>query len=304
MIKVLIIGSGSIARKHYDVLINFKSINEIKFFSNRKNYNYKKISSKKEILDFNPDYIIICTETHKHYEDLKKINNLFTNKKILVEKPLFNKSKKIDFKIKNKIFVGYQLRYHPIVKKFKGIIKNKNIFFVKVCCNTYLPNWRPSRDYAKSYSAFSKKGGGVLLDLSHEIDYLLWIFDDFSIDFSQKLKISKLNINSEDYAFVLARFKKNKILIIQLDYFSKKEKRVIEASNDKYYFFGDLNKSFYKFISNKMKKTKRVNKILNKELLLKMHKDVLNRTKIKKACTLNEGIKVLNKIKEINGARI
>jgi hypothetical protein len=53
-----------------------------------------------------------------------------------------------------------------------------------------------------------------------------------------------------------------------------------------------------------MKKTKRVNKILNKELLLKMHKDVLNRTKIKKACTLNEGIKVLNKIKEINGARI
>ena len=89
-------------------------------------------------------------------------------------------------------------------------MKNKNISFVKVFCNTYLPNWRSNRNYSKSYSAFSKKGGGVLLDLSHEIDYLLWVLNDFSIDFSQKLKISKLKINSEDYTYVLARFKKKR----------------------------------------------------------------------------------------------
>ena len=142
------------------------------------------------------------------------------------------------------------------------------------------------------------------MDLSHEIDYLLWVLNDFSIDFSQKLKISKLKINSEDYTYVLARFKKKKILIIQLDYFSKNEKRLIEASNDKFCFSGDVNNSFYKFNYYKKKNTKKVNKVSKNELLIKMHKDVLNKTKIKKACTLNEGIKVLNKIQSIDGARI
>ena len=304
MIKILIIGTGSIAKKHYNALINFSSINEIKFFTKRKNYNYKKISNNKEILDYNPDYIIICSETYKHFEDLKKINNLFSNKKILVEKPLFHENIKLNFKIKNKIYVGYQLRYHPILKKFKKTIKNKNISFARAICNSYLPNWRPRRNYSKTYSAFSKKGGGVLLDLSHEIDYLLWIFKDFKVYFSQKLKLSKLNLSSEDYAFILATFKKNKILIIQLDYFSKNEKREIEAANEKYSFFGDLNKNFYRLFNNKKTKIKRIDKVLNNELLIKMHKDVLNKNKIKEACTLNEGIKVLRKIKEINGARI
>ena len=100
MTKILILGTGSIAQKHYKAVSNLSTINDVKFFSKRNNYNFKKISNNKEILNYNPDYIIICSETHRHYNDLKKINSLLSNKKILVEKPLFHKKKKIEFQIK------------------------------------------------------------------------------------------------------------------------------------------------------------------------------------------------------------
>tara|TARA_Y100000816_G_C26086166_1_gene573194 strand:- start:1055 stop:1969 length:915 start_codon:yes stop_codon:yes gene_type:complete len=304
MTKILILGTGSIAQKHYKVLSNLSSISDVKFFSKRNNYNFKKISSDSEILNYNPDYIIICSETHRHYTDLKKINSLLNNKKILVEKPLFHKKIKLNFKLRNKVFVGYQLRYHPIINKFKKIIERREISFIKVICNSYLPNWRPRRDYSKSYSANSKRGGGVLLDLSHEIDYLLWILKNFKVYFSHKVKISKLRINSEDYSFILAKYKKNKILIIQLDYFSKNQKREIELNDEKFKFFGDLKKNFYKVVKIKNEKKRNISKINNHELIKKMHKDILSKSKIKKVCTLTDGVRVLNKIEEINKVRI
>ena len=49
-----------------------------------------------------------------------------------------------------------------------------------VLCGSYLPSWRKNIIYNKSYSSDKKKGGGVLLDLSHEIDYITWILGSFT----------------------------------------------------------------------------------------------------------------------------
>ena len=43
-------------------------------------------------------------------------------------------------------------------------------------CNSFLPNWRSNRDYRKSSSLKKVEGGGVLLELSHEIDYIRNLF--------------------------------------------------------------------------------------------------------------------------------
>ena len=94
MIKVLIIGTGSIAKKHYKAMVNFTSINKIRFFSKRKSYNYNKVSSKKEILDFNPDYIIICSETYKHYGDLKKLTIYSPTRKFWLRNHYFIRKRK------------------------------------------------------------------------------------------------------------------------------------------------------------------------------------------------------------------
>ena len=46
---------------------------------------------------------------------------------------------------------------------------------VRVECQSWLPYWRPERDYRESYSARADEGG-VLRDLVHELDYAIWAF--------------------------------------------------------------------------------------------------------------------------------
>ena len=170
----LIIGFGSIGKKHFQSMLKSKIFKEIyilsKRFNNKKNY----IQNLNQISFVNPDVIIICSETSSHFQQLKFIEKNFKDKTILVEKPIFSKS--IEFNIKkNRVFVAYNLRYDPILQYIKKYISNKKIISTNINCNSYLPNWR-DRYYQKSYSANKKQGGGVHLDLSHEIDYANWIF--------------------------------------------------------------------------------------------------------------------------------
>ena len=103
--KVLIIGYGSIGKRHYKILSNLKNIKEIKIISKSNPSNVKKITFKaSDLLKYDPDYIIISSETSKHFRQLKLLNDIFKNKIILVEKPLFNSIKQI-CKINKKIFV-------------------------------------------------------------------------------------------------------------------------------------------------------------------------------------------------------
>ena len=111
--KVLIFGLGSIGEKHAKLIKKFKQISEILFFSSRKNHSFKTTNLISEILVFNPDYILVCSETHKHYQHIRLIEKNFKKKIVLVEKPLFHKLIKFQFK-NNKYFVGYNLIFLSI----------------------------------------------------------------------------------------------------------------------------------------------------------------------------------------------
>ena len=51
-----------------------------------------------------------------------------------------------------------------------------------------------NRNYKLSYSSSKNKGGGALLDLSHELDYVQWLFGKISkIEYAKVKKISNLN---------------------------------------------------------------------------------------------------------------
>ena len=155
--KVLIFGLGSIGEKHAKLIKKFKQISEILFFSSRKNHSFKTTNLISEILAFNPDYILVCSETHKHYQHIRLIEKNFKKKIVLVEKPLFHKLIKFQFK-NNKYFVGYNLRFHPVIKFLKNTIENKQIFSISIFCNSFLPNWRVNKKYFNSYSSLKKKG--------------------------------------------------------------------------------------------------------------------------------------------------
>ena len=99
------------------------------------------------------------------------------------------------------------------------------------------------KDYKKSVSASKKFGGGVLLELSHEIDYIYWIFKNLKIDYSFNKKISNLKINTDDILCMFMNDKNNITFNIVLNFFSKINNRKIHIDGKDFSLSGDLIKN-------------------------------------------------------------
>ena len=297
--KVLIVGYGSIGKRHFNTLRKINKINQIKICSNSKISKKLKISyDEKSFLFYDPEYIIISSSTDKHYDQLKFINKIFKDKIILVEKPIFHsKNLNFSYKINNKIFVGYNLRFDPAIiylKKFVNAKRIRNLLSVTVYCGSFLPDWRKETHYLDSYSADKNKGGGVEYDLSHEFDYISWIFGNFKIIKKINNKISNLQINSNDNLIFVGKFKKNSYLNITLNYFSKINMRFLIIEMKDITMKVDLiNK---KIISKKiMSKNTSTIKFSNKinTSYESMHKTIINK-KYDNLCSLKNALKVLS----------
>ena len=95
------------------------------------------------------------------------------------------------------------MRYHPVIKFLKKNLKNKLVFNINLNSSSYLPNWRKI-DYKKSVSSKRILGGGVLLEMSHELDFLVWIFGKLKKYSTLLIKVSNLKINTDDLLIVNA----------------------------------------------------------------------------------------------------
>jgi len=293
--KALIIGYGSIGKKHYNILKKNNSISKILIFTSQKKI-FNSTNDLNKIKKFNPDIIIISTTTDKHFKYLKFVNKIFKNKMILVEKPLFIKLEKIN-KINNKIFVGYNLRFHPIIKFLKTLLIKQKLFSVEIYCGSYLPKWRNRP--LRFTSSFSKKlSGGILHELSHEIDYILYLFGDIKKMFFIRKKNSFINIKTEDYAHILARTKKNKIISVNLNYYSRIRKRFIIIETNKLSIYADLINGEVNFtkVDGKIEKKKfnfNINDTYKEQINSIIHK------KFNNLCNYKFGLKTVKTIESL-----
>ena len=215
--KVYIIGFGSIGNRYLRI-VNDNNLSRKTLIFDRLNnkiggnsYNY--FNKLDEIRATKDDLIIISNPASYHYETL--IQLLDCAAPILLEKPL---SKEILTKQKIKklndmfrfVHVGYNLRYHPAVKLLKGHVAKQTYgevisLFGEV--SSFLPRWRPGKDYSKTVSAQAELGGGVLLELSHEIDLINYIYKKILSVSGQFDQVSGLRINVEDTAVLNFKFK-------------------------------------------------------------------------------------------------
>lgn len=299
--RVLIVGYGSIGKRHANILSKNKNISDLKIFSKRKIKDFTIINKKKEIKKYNPHYVIIANETHLHFKELIYFEKNFKNISILVEKPLFNRF--IDYKVKNnKVFVGYNLRFHPFIGLIKKLVLKKKIWNVNVISGSYLPDWRKGRKYQKSYSA-QKKSGGVLLDLSHELDYIKWIFGNFKPVYFNYSKVSNLKINSYDNLSLIADGKNKVNIQLYLNYFFKKPMRQILIDGKDLSINADLiSNIMYVYKKNNFKKYLLNNFDVN-IMYKNQHKEIIN-NKIKDICIYKEGIETMKIINNISNKSI
>jgi len=102
---------------------------------------------------------------------------------------------------------------------------------VIVYCGSYLPDWRPNADFRKKYSANTELGGGVHIDLIHELDYLYWLFGapkDVNRIFRSQ---SSLAISSYDYANYVLDYNGFCASVV-LNYYRRDPKRTLELVFD------------------------------------------------------------------------
>ncbi len=235
--NILIIGLGSIAKKHIAAL---KQIDlEAKFYALRSSNNSNQFEDVINITEINSilkfDFVIISNPTAFHSEAIQIAAKL--NIPLFIEKPPFHKL--VDAEICLSLiakynlitYTAFNLRFLDCLKFLKKNIKISKVQEVNVYCGSYLPEWRTNIDYKKNYSANELMGGGVHLDLIHEMDYVLWLFGN-PIEVRKILRSkSKIDINSIDYtnyALVYDGF----VVNIVLNYFRRDPKRTCEIVFD------------------------------------------------------------------------
>ena len=296
--SVLISGYGSIGRRHANILSGLVKRKNITILTNQKIPNFHTIKTLKALNEINPYYIVICNPTSDHVNKIRFIENNCKNKLVLVEKPLFSKLDKINI-TKNKYYIGYNLRFNPIINFLKKKIKSKKIWNVNIFNGSYLPNWRSNIDYRKSSSAKKKLGGGVLLDLSHELDYIQWLFGKIKIEYCKSKKLSNLDIGTDDFLNLIGKTKKVPCIQITSNYFTREPTRQIFIDGKNISIQADLVKKSIIYYDGDKKRIYNF-KNLNRNIeYKKQHLAILKNKDTNKLCTYKEGKQLLYLINQI-----
>jgi len=259
--RILIVGCGSIGERHTRVLkkLNVGEIilcdtNVDDLTNVAKKYNIEEIyTDYNAALKKNINSVVICTPNNLHIPIALKACE--ENCHIFTEKPLSHNLSDVDRLIKLTeekklvLMVGYCLRFHPALVFIKKIIDEGEIGRVlsfRLEVGSYLPEWRPGSDYRKNYAVSSSLGGGVILDLSHEIDYIQWLGGKVREVFCYSDTLSNLEIKTEDTAEILLRFENRAIGEIHMDYIQRTPRRNCQIIGNKGTILWDYNKEVVK----------------------------------------------------------
>jgi len=238
--SVLVVGAGSIGRRH---LGNLRKLGLTKLAAcDPHPERLEYVASEFQVecvptLDaglevFRPDAVLVCTPPVHHIE--QALQALRAGAHVFIEKPLSDRLDDVE-ELRSEaskrgavVQVGYNLRFHPPIQKLKQLVHESavgKILWARVEAGSYLPDWRPWQDYRKSYTARREMGGGILLDGSHEIDYVTWLFGAPREVACMAEQVSRLEINVEDCATILLRFPDGTRADVHVDFIQRSYSR-------------------------------------------------------------------------------
>ena len=208
-LKILIVGSGSAGFRHHEYAKKYFKNCQLAVLSqhSKPSFTANLFENIESAKDFNADLVVIANAAVNH---MKIFSQLVSSKQLcIIEKPISSdffdlQDKFADFGLTHQnVMVAYQLRFSQSLLALKAeLISGRigEILSVRIQIGQYLPDWRKASDYRESVSARAELGGGVLNELSHEIDLLFWLFGTPELSFSHHSKRSLLTIDVEDFA--------------------------------------------------------------------------------------------------------
>lgn len=187
--------------------------------------------------EWRPDGVVVSNPTALHME--VAIPAAEAGCHLLLEKPIADTVDRVgDLRQALKTgggsaLTGYQFRFHPGLRFAKDLIEGGAIgrpLSAHAHWGEYLPGWHPWEDYRQSYSARKDLGGGVVLTLSHPLDYLGWFFGEAEDVLATTSTQSDLDLDVEDAAEILLRFQSGLIASVHLDYYRRPPRHDLEIA--------------------------------------------------------------------------
>lgn len=213
----IIVGYGSIAKRHATNLQFLFPDADIIVISSRaktlESYGLRFVESLVEISETVPRAAFICNGADEHLAFAKYF--LERDVDVFIEKPLASSLNEALLlletlkKTNARVAVGYNLRFCESLQVLKRAVEERSFgapLLVKAEVGQFLPDWRPGTDYKKSVSADPDRGGGALLELSHEIDYVNWLFGEPKAICGVMHNSGTLDINVEDTVFATVQY--------------------------------------------------------------------------------------------------
>lgn len=215
--KALVVGSGSIARRHLTNIRRLLPDAEVGCVSasgrpltDGETVATTQMQSMAAAVAWAPDLAVVASPAPLHLDHACLL--LDAGIPVLIEKPLSDSLERVRdafpllARHHDRIEVAYNLRFLSSARRMKTLIDEAcvgRILSLRIEVGQYLPDWRPQADYRSQVSANRSLGGGVMLELSHELDYLTWLFGRFDQVFCIASNSGQLEIDVEDRADIL-----------------------------------------------------------------------------------------------------
>ncbi len=228
----LVIGYGSIGERHARVLeaLGFA----VSVVSRRREGGGRAVfASMDEAQSAGPaDYVVVADETGRHAETLAGLAASGHRGSVLVEKPLFAAASPLPAHRFGRAGVGYNLRFHPALRALRAALAGRPVQMANFYAGQHLGDWRPGRDMARTYSASRAAGGGVLRDLSHELDLATWLFGPWRRVAAVGGRLGSVTVDADDGWGILLGCEGCPVVTIELNSLDRSGRRVVTVQAD------------------------------------------------------------------------
>ncbi len=235
--RALVVGYGSIGARHVGILTEMGL--DVSVVSRRPLQDvacnrFPSIAEAARSGHF--AYAVVATETARHDDALRQLAQTGVAQRVMVEKPLFSDpvlppDLASDFPVP--VYVGYQLRFHPGLRRLRDLLAGRQVLSAQFYVGQHLDSWRVHRTGRDSYSAQASQGGGVLRDLSHELDLALWLFGECRAVTALGGRLGDVTWDSDDAWSILGRFQGCAMASLQMNYLDRiGQRRIVAVTED------------------------------------------------------------------------
>ncbi len=314
---LLIVGSGSIGKRHAR---NLASLGCRISCVDPREERRKELAAETPVIGSYPtiedalsigglDGVVVGSPTAFH--PAQTISALEAGLPVLLEKPVAKTAaeahamREAERRTGVPVLLGYTWRWWPPLARVRALLGESavgTLRHVQFHMSAHLADWHPWEPYQEFFMASAAQGGGALLDESHWIDLMIWLFG-MPAELSGRVeKISDLNIETDDNVDALAVYPDGLRVSLHLDLYGRPHEKYIR-------FIGERGTLLWSADPNRLAIGRQSAHVWEAEnftfernemfmAVAREYLDVVTR-RVSPSCTLTDGIKVMELIEAI-----